>query len=203
MLLRNMMERTVDTALHDGKISFYRVGMDVAANVFADAVIDGAMKSEFTADFLCRAAFVRHNIGRAVDLSIDDRPQIAGVDGRHMVRAHFATTLYKREHGFFANATGAFMVALATMFVFLQPADEALVNLDHLAVAAKHIRIGFATRFTNAMAKEPRGFFASYAHPTNLKGTHALLRSHHKMRRGKPLMQWNFATLVERANSDR
>lgn len=73
------MKRAIDTAFHDGEISFDRVGMNIAAHIFADAVIDGAMKSEFTADFLCRATFVRHNVGRAVDLSLDDRPQFFAV----------------------------------------------------------------------------------------------------------------------------
>ncbi len=112
------MKRPINTALHDRKIAFDRIGMDIAANIFADAVIDGAMESEFTADFLCRAAFVHHNVGRGLDLSIDDRPQIAGVDSRNMVRANLAAPLHKREHGFFANAAGAFMVALAAKFVF-------------------------------------------------------------------------------------
>jgi len=41
MLLADMVIGASDSAFHDRKVAFNRIGVNVAANVFANAVIDG------------------------------------------------------------------------------------------------------------------------------------------------------------------
>jgi len=50
------------------------------------------------------------------------------------------------------------------------------------------------------VAKEPCGFVADAQHAADLKGAHALLRRHHKVRRGQPFVEWDVASLIERAD---
>jgi hypothetical protein len=47
-----MMKRPINAALHDRKIALDRIRMDIATNIFADAVINRLMTSKLGTDLL-------------------------------------------------------------------------------------------------------------------------------------------------------
>ncbi len=83
MSLADVVICPIDRALHDGKVALNAIGVNVAANVIASALIDGTVQRKLAADFLSGPAFVRHDVSSAVDLSPDDWAQgaVAGVVG--------------------------------------------------------------------------------------------------------------------------
>jgi hypothetical protein len=49
MSLADVVIRPIDRALHDGKVNLNGIGVNVAANVFASAVIDGTLQRKLAA----------------------------------------------------------------------------------------------------------------------------------------------------------
>src|SRR5713101_5971330 len=136
MPLGNVVINAMDAAFQDREITFNRVGMHVAAHIFADAVIDGIVLLIQAAKALRCCAFVGINNGRAVKLGLKDRSQVLGVDLGDMMRANATLALYKRVNRLFANAARALVLTLAAMLVLLQSADESFIHLGGLAFAA-------------------------------------------------------------------
>jgi hypothetical protein len=93
------------------------------------------------------------------ELRLDDWAQIVRANGRDMVRANLAEPLDKRKHRFLANSARCEVLALATVFVLLQSANECFVNLDHLAFAAKlHGEMTGTHGLAKTIAHEPSSF---------------------------------------------
>src|ERR1700737_390511 len=144
------------------EIAFNRVGMNVAVNIFANAMIDGPVKDEFAADFLSRATFVCHNKRGRVDLCRNDWTQCCGCDRRDMMRFNATATLDQCEDSFLTSTASSDMLALIAVLVFLKSADKRFVNLNLLALATKRYEWAatFAKCFADAMHQKPCGFQA-------------------------------------------
>src|SRR5580704_15858346 len=137
MLLADMMIRPVNGSLHDGKEAFSRIYVNVTSHIFTSAMIDRTMPGELTANLLCHASFVRHDIRRAMDLSLNNRAKVLCGNCLNVVRTNLATPLDKGEHSFLSSPASSKMLALVAVFVLLQSSDERLVNFDRLAFAAE------------------------------------------------------------------
>ena len=119
MFLADMMIYTVDAAFKDGEVAFNRVCMNVSANVFADAVVDGTVKDEFTPDFLRCATFICHDKRGSVDLCRDNWAQCGGIDRRDMMRFDATAALDQGKHSFLASAAGSDVLALVAVLILM------------------------------------------------------------------------------------
>jgi hypothetical protein len=130
MLRANVMLTAIKAALYNREIAVNGVGTNVAANVFADALI-GRMMIGRTVTSACTAViayFGRHY------LLIHDRTQGFGGHLRDVMRPGSVAALNQRENSFLAltaNATRV-AVALAAMSVRLLAADTRFVKLYSL-----------------------------------------------------------------------
>src|ERR1700730_14364893 len=107
MFLADMMVHAIDAALEDRKISFDCICVDIAANIFANAVVDGTVKDEFTPDFLSGATFVCHDKHGRVDLCRNDWAQCCGCDRRDVMRLNATAALDQSEDSFLTSAASS------------------------------------------------------------------------------------------------
>jgi hypothetical protein len=77
MLPADMVVNAIDAALKNGEVTFNRVGVDVATNVLADALIDCTMIREFRSDSC--SAFIAIDLRGRMDLLLQDRPERLGI----------------------------------------------------------------------------------------------------------------------------
>jgi hypothetical protein len=204
MLLADVVIRPIDRAFEDGEIALNRVRMHIASDILSSAVIDGTVPSEFAANFLSGPAFVRHNTGRAVYLSLDNRPQLLSGNGRDVVRTNLATPLDKREHGFLAGTASSKVLALAAVFVLFQSADERFVNFDGLAFAAELCgEMAVSHCFAQTMLHKPGRFVRDPQRAMQLMGAYALLAGRYEVSRLSPLVNFDVAGLEKGADRNR
>jgi hypothetical protein len=184
----DMMIGTSNATLQNGEVAFNRVRMHVAANILANAVIDGLMAGEHLAD--ASATAIAHYVGRGVKLSVQDRAKRVSAHGRDMMATDGAAALDKGENSFLSLAADIVRFTLAAMLVRFLAANVSFVNLNGLAFAA-HDEFSFA----QAMADEPSGFEGATKGPVQLIAAYALLAGAHQKRSLKPLVQFEMAAL--------
>ena len=129
-----------DPAFENREVAFNGVGVNFAAYILADAMVDHAVVLEAAPQALGCRAFISHDESGFMHLGRDDGAQGSGGDSRNMVRPHFAATLDEREDGFLADSARTGVLALAAVFVLFQPAHERLVDFNGLALAAHRLR---------------------------------------------------------------
>jgi len=70
MLLADMVINTIDAALQDREVTLDGIGVNIASDVFAKAVIDHAMFHEVAPDALIGRALVGHDEGGFMHLRL-------------------------------------------------------------------------------------------------------------------------------------
>ena len=120
MFLADMMIDAIDATLEDRKVTFDRICMNIAANIFVDTVVDHAMFSKPRPSFLSVAPFVGHDESCLVHLRRQDRVQSRGGHGGNVVRAH-AAALYEGEYRFLARPDGPERLRLLRCLFFSLP----------------------------------------------------------------------------------
>src|ERR1700730_9430321 len=175
--------------------------MHIASDILSSGVIDGTVLGEFFTNFLSGPAFICHNIGRTVDLSLDDRPQVLCGNCRNVVRTNLTAPLDKREDGFLASPASSNVLALALVFVLFQSADKCFVNFDCLAFASElRSKMSVAHRLAKTMTHEPSSFIRQLEGPMYLMCADALLAGRHEVGHLKPLVKLDVAGLENGAH---
>lgn len=195
VLRADMVVDTIDAALEDRKVTFNRVGVCVAAHVFARAMVHNIVAGKHRRDKAVLAFAVRHQARFCgVQLRGKDRAQIIGIDGSQVHGAHLAATLDQREHHLFAHAADVLAVALAAVFVALFSAHIGFVRLHRSAASAEHPARSLH-RFADAVRHEPRGLVLNAKRTLELVAGATLFAGADQVDRLHPLMQWNLGAL--------
>jgi hypothetical protein len=85
----------IDAPLEDAEISLNGIGMNVATDVLAFGVVDGAVRSKVVADEGVNVRLIGHQVGFKRDIAGHDTAYSVGADGGHVERAHVAVTFDK------------------------------------------------------------------------------------------------------------
>lgn len=207
MLLAEMVVCSINAALENREVSFNGVDMNVATDVFAGAMVDVTMLGKFASYLHVGATFVRHDVGCAMDLSLDNRAKVGGINLRDMVRPDAAFALNQRKDNLLANAAAPGMLALAPMLVFLKTANKSFVNLDGLAFASKlagFLREQFTHAFPDAVTHEPcRPIGTESEHAVELHRAHGFFAGAHQVGCKQPFVQRNVGIFVKRSHGRR
>lgn len=180
----NPMPRSHDAALEKGESGFNGVGVNVAHDVYAGTVVNLLVIRPlgFPHGRFVRGCVVSENDFHILaDILADVLCECSpfGVSG--MEEPEITVTLADTDHHFFVVHAGD------TAFALVPSAD---VSNVHLHLAVKHRLIGLGHGVPDAMAEKPRCFVAHSDRALNLAGGHAFLRFTEKMRREKPLGEW-------------
>jgi hypothetical protein len=194
----DVLVNAVDASLEDAEIALNGVGMDIATNVFAVGVVDGAMRSEVVADIGVNLGLVGHQDAIERNVARHGAAQGVGANSREVERPYSAVTLDEGNNRLlFGNRQESLGASLAAHISF--------VDFDGLARAA-HRRGEKATLIfhglPNAMGEEPSGFHAAFEHALNLPGADSLLAGAHEMDDLQPKMQRQMAVLKDGPHPD-
>ncbi len=148
-----------------------------SGDVFAGAVIDGAVSGELAAKAGVNGRFVGHEVRGAIDVRNDQAANVLGGDVGDVETANVAFTLDQREDGLLGlHSAGGAVLLLTT--------DKGFIGFDDLVTAAERgVAKGAVHRLTDAVAKEPSRLVGNAEHTLHLLRAHALLGSGHEVRR--------------------
>jgi hypothetical protein len=136
MLLAAVLVDAAHAALEDRKEAFRRIGMNVIANVFANAVLDGFMRGEMFLGTSVEAAFVGMQAAFLGDVFANDLGDVCLVSNCHMEGTDVTAALDQRNDGaLVSRATLAALGKSATsrrLFANLRLLDWAIVGSDRL-----------------------------------------------------------------------
>ena len=108
MMRTDVLKNTIHAAFEDAEKAFDRIGVGIAAHVFASRVIDRLMVKERLADFLILARIIGHQARALGDVLAKFGFQRVGGHIGHMERAHLAAALDQRENRFLMRVATAF-----------------------------------------------------------------------------------------------
>jgi hypothetical protein len=154
-------------AFEDAVEALKRVCVNLAAAVFASAVIDIFMARKIIAQMRVLAGFVCHDRGFFRDVGAKDRHQMSGGRTFNMKAANLAAALDKRQ-----DRVLVCIAAMLRHIPFLT--DEGFINLDDPAAAAKWCKLTRAEGFTNAVRQKPRAVVLDAENAMKLVRTNAL-----------------------------
>lgn len=190
VLLADVVERPDDAALQDAEVAFDGVAVDVAANVLIRAMVNHAVRSELLADMVVTARRVRHEIGSAVSVLVQDRAQRLSADVGDMVGAGTTATLNQRMHDLLAHAADLRLLGpLGLVLVLLFAADVGRIGLKGRAFSAHRRQVANAHGFADTVGKEPSGLVLDLKGAVQLVGRDTLLATANEVDRLKPLVE--------------
>jgi hypothetical protein len=157
VLLGAVLINAFEAALEDRKIAFDGVGRDPTTGILASAVIDATMAEEVVAEHLgIGGAFVRHDVGFAVDVGDDDRKHVLHIrllDDERANRTAFTVNERQDRH---------FVVVGVTDLDTGLAANERLIDLDNATLAAERSKRASTHRLADAVSKEPRALVGDF-----------------------------------------
>src|SRR5579862_45427 len=197
MMFAYMLIGSVNAAFQDAEKAFNGIGVDVAADVFINRVVDGFVRSEGLADDVNEGVgFIGVEERNAVNFCLLNRVvQGMRLNVRNMERAHTAFTFHKRENRIHRSTCGAKLPARLA-------ANASGIGFDDFAGPA-HAFDARLHRLANAMGQVPRGFHAALQGPLHLAGADTFLRRAHKVDRLQPHMQGQVRRLENGPHANR
>lgn len=202
MLLADMVEGAGDAALQDREVTLDGVGVNVATDIFLDAVVDGLM-AEVPVHMAVLPSIVGDEQGLVIDLGHEDRAESGRGNAGDVMRTDVTIALDQGEDSLLTpTATELLGGALAPMPVLLLAADEGLVGFDGLALSTKRTKATFLHGFADAMRHEPSGLEGNAQGPVKLVGADALLAGANKVDRDQPITHGDMAGLEDGPDLD-
>lgn len=167
-------------------IAFDGVGVDVVPPVFARAVGNEIVPGKVLGDIGVLPSFVGHDVGRGVDVRLDDREQV-GLRGPADMEGHDAGALGAAFH---QGHDGILMSVAASAFRLLVfGADEGFIDFHNAAGAAEGWQCPVSHGFPDPMVEEPSSLHATTQHTLYLVGADAFLAGAHQMDDLQPEVQ--------------
>lgn len=188
-----------DSTLQNGEVAFDRIGVDIAADIFACFVVDRFMTGYQWCEGSQWAIAIGHKAGFGVQLLADIRLEVCSADARDRGRrAHLAAAFDQRENHRLADAADVRGLALAAMLVALFAAYVGRIGLYWTAVA--HNAARSLHRFADTVRHKPRRLVRHAKHTLKLLAANALLAGAHQVHSLKPYIQLDLAALKHRAD---
>src|SRR5579862_875223 len=191
---RDVMIGADHAALENAEIAFNGVGVPkMAAHVFLNRMVDGAVAAELACNRRVDRAFVRHHIGRLADFGFQDRLQCRAIHARHVVRANPAVALNQGNNRFLRRNVVLPVPRLAANIGFVDL--NHLVRTTKLAVISKR-----AHRLADTVCHEPRRLVGNIKRAVQLVRRHTFLAAAQQPERQRPFIQRHMAALHDGAD---
>lgn len=182
----------VNSTLQDRKITFDGIGINVAANIFLDRMVDSFMASKALADLRIEFALIGAQIRLGRNLLFDDRLEVGGIDVRDVERCDATTAFDQCDNGFVARQL------LCVGSVLDLASDIGFIRFNCFALAAQSAgQFPFTHSLANAMRQEPCAFEGYTESAMQLVAANALLRGRHQIHRNQPIAQLDMATFED------
>lgn len=203
VFLADLMERTDDSALHDGPEPFDGVGMDRAADIFSGSVMHQSMRTCVVEETIPPMIVRRNQADFVRDRFINKSVQGCGIRALNDASYHVPLALDGSDHDELSRSARAAEVsasALAFVFVFSFPADIGFIHFD---ITDQFLKFDVAKRHADFVTHEPCGFVGTESHvATDLKRADALLASQHQVNDAEPFTERLVGVLEDRPDQD-
>lgn len=185
-------------ALEKPEVGLDGVAVNVTASVFARKVIHHRMfLKRALGHVFVMAGRIREKLAVLRNVRLEKRNDSFAVNPGDGERARF--TFPRNERNDLVLMLRA-TLGIAATFDF---AVVGFVGLDNRAAASERSATIRLHGLTDAMRHEPRRFVGDPEHTVQLVAAHALLAGNQQVRRQKPFVERDMATLVDRANCHR
>lgn len=204
MLRADVMPRAEDAALQKRKRALNRVGMNVAVNVNAPAVIHGLVARLEVRDRLlvCPKFVGNDHVNVLAHVLADVAGESAGRNIFGVEEAQIAVALADADHDFLAALAAPvdLLRAILRVHILRLAADERLVNLNR---AVQHRAIRLTHRAADAVAEIPSRLVANAERALDLIRAHSLARLAEQIDGDEPLKKREMRVVEDRVSCDR
>lgn len=196
VFLRTMLVNPVKSALKQAEITFQRVRVNVAAQVFFGGVIDRLVSHHSGASLVVNTGFIRHQACTLGDVFGNDPGGRGAMAACDMEAAH-------RTAPFYQGHDDALMAVSALLLGSGFAPDVGFVSFDDFALAPDGGREATDRHgFTNAAHHKPGCLVADADSAVDLMGTDAFFAGVDQVERMQPRMQRHLGTFKNRVHCD-
>ena len=196
MLFGTMLIDALHPALENAEEAFNGVGVDRTAPVFANAMPHEVMLGEIAGEKLVLPGFVGHHDCAAVNVSLQDRHNVLGLQALDHHASRLAGGAVNETQNFIFVGIAPTLF-LAFWFHTTVNADKGFIHFDNPSVGAENQPVAILHGLADTMSHEPCGFQGHAQGAVKLIGAYTLLARANQEHRLKPDMQLDVAGLED------